>query len=219
MAYTLRHLSLVGQRFGRLEVKAVQRKENGWYAVSLCDCGNINERVVSNLKTPGLKSCGCWIKERMKQTNDLRTKHGMHDTPEYSVWEGIKQRCLNPKNCNYQKYGGRGISVCDRWLEFVNFFSDMGKKPTPKHTIERLDFNGNYEPENCIWADWKTQSRNKRTSIILEFSGKRQSLADWADHLGVPYSFLSSRYQAGWSVEEILNPSAQTKWSKRKKSA
>jgi len=151
-------LELEGQRFGKLLVKspAYQNKYGGWFWNCECDCGNKTVVSVGHLRDGHTKSCGC--------LNRI-TKHGMCGTPEYNIWRAMVQRCSNPKYQTYRHYGGRGISVCDRWMRFENFYADMGERPTSKLTIERENNNDGYSPDNCIWADWTSQSRNKRLSV------------------------------------------------------
>lgn len=133
-------------------------------------------------------------------------KHGKHDTTEYHIWEGIKQRCTNPKNPKYQNYGGRGIRVCERWHTFENFYADMGNRPSLKHSIDRLDVNGNYDPANCRWATITEQARNSTTNHIVEWEGKSMCLAEVAEVTGVPYKLLLSRLDGGKrSVQEAVN--------------
>lgn len=120
---------------------------------------------------------------------------------EYKAWAGIKTRCLNSKNKVYKYYGGRGITVCERWLKFENFLADMGLKPSAQHSIDRIDNNGNYEPSNCRWATDKEQTRNRRSNIIVEHEGVAMCMADAAELSGVGYN--SFRYSLQKSLKEV----------------
>jgi hypothetical protein len=135
----------------------------------------------------------------------------MSETQEYSIWLGIIQRCCNPNQEGYKKYGGRGITICDRWLNsFEAFFADMGLRPSPEHSIDRFpDQGGPYSPGNCRWATRKQQANNMRTNVILEYKGERHTLTEWADIKGIPRSVLRTRYSRGWSVAEALDTPAR----------
>ena len=127
---------------------------------------------------------------------------------EWYAWQKMRDRCRNPKAGKYKYYGGRGIEVCDRWEFFENFYTDMGPKPSSKHSLDRIDSDGNYEPANCRWATWKEQQRNKRNNNRVTFQGETYSLKEWSDRLGVNYSLLSYRLSVGWSPERaFLTPS------------
>lgn len=149
--------SLIGKRFGRLLVLSFHSYDkyiSKWNCQ--CDCGN--EKIVTrNALTSGnTKSCGCLKK-------DLQTVHGMWKTPEYKTWVNIKTRCYDKNTPYYKNYGGRGIKVCDRWINsFENFYTDMGKRPSSKHSIERVNNNGNYDPSNCVWGTDTEQQHNIR---------------------------------------------------------
>jgi hypothetical protein len=126
-------------------------------------------------------------------------------TPEYAVWCAMKRRCLNPEYPLFKDYGGRGITVCAEWRDsFSRFLEDMGKRPTPKHSIERENNDGNYEPSNCVWATREEQSRNRRSNIKLTHDGLTMNMAEWSRHLAIPYGSLQDRFYRGLSTPEIL---------------
>ncbi len=134
-------------------------------------------------------------------------KHGKSHSPEHLSWKGMRLRCLYPSHQNYRLYGGRGIKVCERWLHsFPNFLADMGEKPTPKHTIDRIDPDGNYEPGNCRWATMAEQADNKRTTRHLSFNGTTRNLNTWARHLDISTSTLNERIKRDWPLGEIFDP-------------
>lgn len=131
-------------------------------------------------------------------------QHGLTHTPEWEVWRRMRQRCSLKTRKDFPRYGGRGISVCKRWMRFENFLKDMGARPSPKHSIERKDNNGNYEPSNCVWALPVEQANNRRSSRILEFGQQRLTISQWARRLGMGHDTLSRRLKLGWPVEKAL---------------
>ena len=177
------------------------------YQVCQCVCGNIVSLSVANLVTSQTQSCGCLHKERLRQR---LTKHGRSHTREHVAWTCLIQRCYNPNDCGYANYGGRGIRVCGRWLEpdgqgFINFIQDMGGRPSKGHSIDRIDVNSHYCPENCRWATRTEQNRNQRTNHVLTFNGKTQCLAAWTEELGYHKDLIRNRlYLLGWSVDKAL---------------
>lgn len=152
--------SLVGHRFGRLVVTGLFGTDNGrnriW--VCRCDCGTEKNILGISLKSGTTKSCGCFRADRM---GGLNKTHGQRRTSTYRIWAGMRTRCQNHKSPEYKDYGARGIKVCDKWQKFAGFYDDMGDRP-PKYTIERIDFNGNYEKSNCKWATVTENLRNRR---------------------------------------------------------
>lgn len=153
------------------------------------------------LSTGKTRSCGCLRSIVLRQRN---TKHLMYGTPEHSIWHDMHRRCEDTKNKWYRRYGGRGIHVCERWSTFEAFYSDMGPRPSPLHTVDRIDNDGPYSPENCRWATRSEQSRNNSRTRRLTFRDKTQSLIEWAEDLGRPYGVLQMRLQRGWSIERAL---------------
>ena len=136
----------------------------------------------------------------------IKNHHGLRNTSENSAWSAMNDRCYNPKNPNYKYYGGRGITVCDRWQRsFLSFYEDMGKRPSNLYSLERLDNTLGYSPYNCVWATAKTQSRNKRSNIMLTHEGKTMCLMDWAIRLHIKPVTLYKRISTlGWSDEKAL---------------
>ena len=124
---------------------------------------------------------------------------------EYSAWVMMRSRCRNPNMREYPRYGGRGVKVCERWESFEAFLADMGAAPSPLHTLDRIDNDKDYCPDNCRWATRKEQARNRYVSRILECGGERRCLCDWAEHLGIPHQTIWHRLRRGWSVERALN--------------
>jgi len=189
-------------RYGRLTVVSTEERNKWGYIMArcVCDCGN--ERLVSlcDLKRGHTSSCGCYRSEKMRVDS---TTHGLSKTPTHNSWRGMMARCNNPKHQYYRLYGERGITVCQRWHSFENFLADMGMKPKGA-SIDRINNLGNYEPENCRWANNIEQARNVSSNRILTYKGKSQSVAAWADDLGVKAVTLNMRLFRGWSVTKTL---------------
>lgn len=140
-----------------------------------------------------------------------RGKHGHAGikSAEYRAWKGMNTRCYNPNRIDYDRYGGRGITVCERWWSFENFLADMGEKPSPRHSIERRNNDGNYEPDNCYWATRREQNINTRRNHPLVLNGRTQLITDWAQELGIHHMTLYRRLESGWSVERTLTTPAR----------
>ena len=159
---------VTGQRFGRLIVQARAPNAGRVKWLCVCDCGRQTVADSSKMRSGLVRSCGC---ARLELSFEARGTHGHTRgrafTSEYRSWGCMKMRCTNPKRANYAYYGGRGIKVCDRWLnDFTAFLADMGPKPTPRHTIDRIDPDGHYEPDNCRWATLSEQRANRRAKGI-----------------------------------------------------
>lgn len=142
----------------------------------------------------------------MLQINRTRENHGLSQRPEYSVWKGIRRRCHDPESAAWPDYGGRGISVCARWRNsFATFLRDMGRRPSRRHTIDRIDNNGDYEPGNCRWTTMNQQNQNSRHCNYITYNGVRKTLTKWARHLGFKRAALSNRIVVrGWSVRRAF---------------
>jgi len=194
---------ITGTRFGRLVVLRVAgRGPTRWECV--CDCGALCIAIGHKIKSGHTKSCGCLRKETIAEIGRASSTHGMNGKTEYSIWQNMKDRCLNPRSKDYANYGGRGVSVCEKWLTFEGFFEDMGNRPSLEHSLDRIDNDGHYSKENCHWATQRQQHRNKRTNKIIEFNGESLCAIEWAERLSMPDSTLHSRLDRGWSVERAL---------------
>lgn len=207
-------LDLIGQRFGRLLVlgEASPRKMGDRMLVQWscqCDCGESITVGRSNLRTGNTRSCGCLGREVANRALSKRTKHGQYKTSEYKAWVSMRNRCLSPACASYPDYGGRGITVCDRRLNsFEAFIADMGPKPSPRQTLERINNECGYGPDNCRWATFKEQALNRRITRYVTFQGVSMPLKTLAErHAVVQYVTLLARLRAGWPVEEaVLTP-------------
>lgn len=137
--------------------------------------------------------------------------HGLSRTPEYRAWKEMVRRCTNPKCAAWPNYGGRGITVCERWLDLHAFIADMGPRPGPGYEIDRIDNDGNYDPGNCRWVTVKRNARNRRSNRMLEFRGEEHPLAEWCERLGLPRDTVRKRLEAGWSVDKALTTPVRAK--------
>lgn len=196
-----------GTRFGRLTVLAesperTPAKNVRW--LCRCDCGAVRAVLSSNLRRGLSQSCGCAIIDATRKSNRTHGRSGRN--PEYIAWCRMRQRCLNPKKDSFIHYGGRGITVCPEWESFERFYVDMGARPSPLHSIDRIDVDGPYSPENCRWATKTEQARNKRSNIRLSHNGRTMTLAEWAIETEVSYSSLYRRFKAGLPANQVLAP-------------
>jgi len=187
-----------GQRYGYL----IALERHGQHWLCQCDCGKQKLVAGCHLVSGAIRSCGHLIGDA---TRKRCTKHGLAtragSDPTYNSWCAMWTRCTNPNQPGWLNYGARGIGVCDRWKDFDAFLRDMGPRPEGR-TLDRIDSDADYSPENCAWATRVRQNRNKRNSIVIEHDGKALPLADWAELLGMNYSTLYNRlYRCGWSVE------------------
>lgn len=207
---------LTGQTFDRWVVlsRADAPGKRGSHWNCRCSCGATSVVSLSNLRSGASRSCGCLQKEVVSAR---RKKHGMSQgCPTYSVWRNMINRCTNQRSIQFKDYGGRGITICDRWLGpdgFTNFVADVGLRPSPLHSIEREDVNGNYTPENVAWATRDIQNGNKRNSHKITIGGVTKTVTQWAKHYGVGQGMLYHRVVAqGMSVQEAL--AKPLKWEK-----
>jgi hypothetical protein len=205
----------VGDRFGRLTVAKCIVSSDGRPTRQLecvCDCGTSRTTLACYLVGGKHRSCGCAIPSwfRGQKANKTST-HGMTGTPTYTVWVAIRVRCLNPNDSSYMKYGAKGVTVCERWDSFEAFLSDMGERPSLKHSIDRIDNDRGYEPNNCRWATRTEQTRNRRcTKLYTTSDNITATLFEHAERHGVPYQLAWRRIRNGKTLDEALNPSRTT---------
>lgn len=207
----MKFIDLEGKKFDRLTVVSYAGKTNRgqskWECV--CDCGTV-KTIQGYLMTSGAsRSCGCLRKEITKKRE---TKHEKSKTLTYSAWCSIKTRCTNPKSQYWNTYGGRGITICDRWLHsFENFLLDMGEIPFGGAQIDRIDNDVNYSPDNCRWVTNKENQRNKSNNHLITYNGETLTLAEWSDRTGVPYKTLHNRINnCKWEIGKAITEKVST---------
>lgn len=199
-------MNLIGQKFGRLTVIELlsERAKNGMKIYKcMCDCGNYVNVRYGNLTSGNTKSCGCFNSECSSKRNS--THHKTH-TRLYKIYYNMKTRCYNKNATRYKNYGGRGIVVCDEWLNDFHAFYDWSMNNGYKDnlTIDRIDNNKGYSPNNCRWVTNKEQSNNRRSNIVLTYNCVTKTAKQWANDLRINYYTIIGRYRRGWSTKEIL---------------
>lgn len=200
-------IDITGQRFGRLvAIGPVGRYRNTQIVwLCQCDCGNTCTPIVNNLRKGKSKSCGCLRDDTARETH---TKHGMKRHPLYAAWVDMNARCRNPNAANYSDYGGRNIKVCDKWREsfqaYHDYVTQLDNYGVKGCTLDRIDNDGNYEPDNMRWASDIEQARNKRNNRMITHDGKAQCLQAWAEDLQINRNTLKNRLNAGWDIEQVI---------------
>lgn len=202
-----RFKDLTGKKFGFVTVlslagKLKSTKEYSW----LCEC-TCGRHVLKTSGTLGYNkkvSCGCVALRIRRETHQTHAKSG---SAEYACWCGMKRRCLVPSVQKFKNYGGRGIKVCERWMNsFENFYADMGPRPSRRHSIERIDNNGHYHPDNCRWATQKEQTRNTCRTHYVTINNQTKCISDWAKIVGIEESSFRERVSKKWSGDKLLTP-------------
>lgn len=199
-------VDLTGQRFGRLVVLGKNGKQKDkTYWDCICDCGKITKVETSKLKSGHTKSCGCYMRERAKEAN---IKHGMFGTKLYNTYCRMKQRCYDKNYPKYKNYGFRGIGICEQWLGkdgFINFYNwAMDNGFNENLSIERIDVNGNYEPDNCKWITMAEQAKNKTTTIKVKYKNNFLTLIELCEKLNLNYKTIWSRIHNGWDIDKAI---------------
>ncbi|AFZ90236.1 hypothetical protein [Bacillus velezensis] len=201
---------LTGKKFGRLRVIKLSEKRSGrktfWDCV--CDCGNTKTVRSDSLKS-SIRSCGCLKKEQDKINLTKNHRHKQSGKHLYIVWMNMKQRCYNKSDKAYERYGGRGIYVCDEWKKSFDSFKkwSLDNSYCNNLSIERIDVNKGYSPDNCTWIPMKEQAVNRRSTVWVEYQGERLNLKQWSEKLGINYGTLHSRYyRSGMRPPELFNP-------------
>lgn len=198
-------VDLTGQKFGRWVVLKMVKAGSRVHYLCQCVCGNKKIVRPDSLKNGRSKSCGCLNNEmRSAIAKKANTTHGNSKTRIYSIWNMMRQRCYNRKSTSFQYYGARGISVCPSWRTFDGFFKDMGEGWFSGGSIERVDVNGNYEPDNCIWIPRINQNKNTRQNIIVTYKGKKERLVNLCDRFGIHNTVVRKRITRGWTLNEAL---------------
>lgn len=205
-------IDLLGNKFGRLTpmYSYYNQTAQKTYWFCNCDCGNTTRVGSWDLRNRIVVSCGCYMRE-------IKTTHGNSKigviTPEYRAWANMKDRCDNPNNKSYKDYGGIGVTYCERWAKFENFISDVGLRPSHRHSLDRYpNPDGNYEPINFRWATQKQQNRNKRkgNNTVLTFNGVSHCLSEWVEITGLTRNAISGRLRKKWSLDKVLTTPLKT---------
>ena len=198
--YSGQKIDMVGKRYGMLTVinEIPERNKNNHIMYwCKCDCGNFKAILGVSIRQGLTKSCGCLHRNKI-------TKHGMGSTPEYKAWLSMKSRCDNPKNPRYKDWGGRGIAYCREWSDFANFIKDMGLKPEPSASIERIDNDRGYFKENCKWATKREQALNRRTTVKVLHEGREMYVHEFAKSIGLTESGARKRLKNYKKIDGVF---------------
>ena len=215
---SVRTVNLLGQQFGRLSIVAFHayiHQAAHWKA--LCDCGTFITCSASMLRSGHTKSCGCLRREIVSKLSTARGAArilvpGKPKMPEYAVWRAMVRRCHNPHDAAFKNYGARGILVCEAWRHnYLAFLADMGERHSAAYSIERVNNDGNYCPENCIWATSKAQAQNTRHNRFITYEGVTLTIGEWARRLDTSDGTIRYRLRQGWSLEKALTTPIQYK--------
>jgi hypothetical protein len=203
LRHTQRQTVFPQMKFGRLTAIRFAGRDKGGNSLweCECECGRQKTTAACRLSSGKCQSCGCLAAELTRKRS---TTHGRSASPEYTNWRQMMQRCYDHNSPNYPYYGQVGIKVCPRWMKFENFFADMGERPSREHTVDRIDTNGDYTPENCRWATQVQQQRNKNSNRILHHNGKSMCIAEWAEETGIHPRSIQARLERGWSDADTL---------------
>lgn len=210
-------IDLTGKNFGRLVCISARTEfrsgRNKRFWTCQCACGNITEVETSSLRSGNTRSCGCF---RAESERERAVTHGLSHTRTHRIYLLMIDRCSRPSANQYPNYGGRGIKVCERWLSgFDAFFEDMGHPPTERHSIDRINNDGNYEPSNCRWATSREQGRNRRGLLMVNFKGSQVCLKEACEALDLHYGTVHSRIRKwGWSPEEAIACSTPSRYAR-----
>ena len=189
----------VGTRYGRLVVTG---PIVGRDVAVRCDCGIEKSTNLYSVLRGETVSCGC---HRAEQASKRRFKHGLSHTPEFSIWNTMRERCNNLKHISYPRYGALGVTVAPEWGDFARFIADMGPRPSTRHTIDRKDNSNGYGPGNCRWATYTAQARNMSNNLMVDFRGEQICLAELAERTSTPYPRLFYRVTHGWPIEKAIS--------------
>lgn len=206
----MRQADIIGHRFGRLVVTGLSHSDNGRIWLCSCDCGAVHTARTGHLRAGAVQSCGCLVVETAAATGrasgHLRRTHGMSRSRLDTTFDNMIKRCYRPNASRFERYGGRGIQICDAWLkdrsEFFRWALANGY--AENLSIERIDANGHYSPSNCRWATGKEQANNTSRSRLLSWAGETLTVAQWAERLGVPGKAMQHRVNRGWAAERIF---------------
>jgi hypothetical protein len=211
---------ITGVTFHRLKALAYAgRKKRSAFWFCLCECGNRTIVRAAALKNGNTKSCGCLSRETAsRRASERNRRHGMRYTPEYQAWKGMIGRCHRPSDPAYPGYGGRGIVVCEEWRSsFVAFFSHIGPRPSPQHSLDRLDNDKGYEPGNVRWATRVQQQNNRRMNHRLTWNGQTMTVTEWSRQTDLSVDCIIDRLGRGWPMHLILTVPARTTKMKRER--
>lgn len=196
-------IDITGHVYGRLTVISFHSIKNGnarW--LCLCECGKTTISHLMSLRRGSAKSCGC-LRNELRKLNS--TTHGMSYSKIHRIWRAMLERCHNVNCKGYRHYGGRGITVCDEWLEFGNFFEDMGDRPTPKHSLDRVNTELGYSKANCRWATMIEQQNNRRDNVWITYKGKTKTTSQWSRFFNLPRRLIADRFKAGHNLEDVFS--------------